>query len=196
MRSDDLHVDHATPQTRHQCLRVPAENVHDKRPGHTGEYRPGIVGNLGAGLGRDEGGEGVHARLDGEFAERQHRARENVDDNLVLVSIATGTGFDFVAAKTMRIHCLALFSQSIPSGDSYLLANAPRLPAEDCIPAQQTGKEAVVSAFLPGACGIDAPEEDHGGFIDDGERGEIPSVLARCFQDELELFPEPMRCIR
>lgn len=72
------------------------------------------------------------------------------------------------------------------------MANAPRLPAEDRIPAQQTGKEAVVPAFLPGPCGIDVPEDQHGGLVDHGECGEVPGVLACSFEDESELFPESM----
>lgn len=66
------------------------------------------------------------------------------------------------------------------------------MPAEDCIPAQQTGEEAVVPAFLSGACGVDASENEHGGFVDHGEGGEVPGVLACGFEDELELFPESM----
>lgn len=92
----------------------------------------------------------------------------------------------------MCIDCLGDSSGQSKVGDSYLLANAPWLPAEDRIPAQQTSKEAVVPAFLPGACGIDVPEDKHGGFVNDGECGEVPSVLARGFEDELELFPESM----
>lgn len=64
-----LHVDHATPQTRHQGLGVPAENVHDHSPGHTGEDGPGMVGDLGASLSAEEGGEGVHVGFDGKFGE-------------------------------------------------------------------------------------------------------------------------------
>lgn len=77
-----LHVNHAAPQTRYQGVRVPAENVHDESPAQTGEDGPGVVGDLGAGFGADEGGERVHVGLDGEFGEGEHHACEHVDDDL------------------------------------------------------------------------------------------------------------------
>lgn len=77
-------------------------------------------------------------------------------------------------------------------GYSYLLANASTLSAEDGIPAQQTCEEAVIPAFLPAAAGVDVPEKDHGCFIDHRECGKVSSVLARCFQDELDLLTESM----
>jgi hypothetical protein len=79
---------------------------------------------------------------------------------------------------------------------SYLLADTSRLSAEDRIPSQQARKEAIVPAFLPGAGGVDVPENDHGRLVDHGECGEVPSVLARCLEDELDLFSESIRCIR
>lgn len=78
----DAHVDHATPQTGRQGLRVPSEKIHDECPAETGKGRPGIVGDLGAGFGGDEGGERVHVRFDGEFGEGEHNAGEDIDDNL------------------------------------------------------------------------------------------------------------------
>ena len=38
---------------------------------------------------------------------------------------------------------------------AYLLANASALSAEDRIPTQQTGKEAIVSAFFPDVGWVD-----------------------------------------
>jgi hypothetical protein len=40
---------------------------------------------------------------------------------------------------------------------AYLLANASPLSAEDRVSTQQTRKEAVIAAFLPGTCGGDVP---------------------------------------
>jgi hypothetical protein len=78
----DAHVDHATPQTGRQSLRVPSEKIHDECPAQTGKCRPGIVGDLGAGFGGDEGGERVHVRFDGQFGEGEHNASEDINDNL------------------------------------------------------------------------------------------------------------------
>lgn len=76
----------------------------------------------------------------------------------------------------------------------YLLANTSRASAKDCIPTQQARKEAVISALLPGCCGVDVAEDDHGGLVDHRECGEVPSMLACCLEDELDLFPESMSC--
>ena len=78
----NAHVDHATPQTGCQGFWVPPEKIHDEGPAQTGKDRPGIVGDLGAGFGGDEGGEWVHIGLDGEFGEGEHNASEDIDDNL------------------------------------------------------------------------------------------------------------------
>lgn len=79
---DDIHIDHTTPQARRQGLRVPSENIHDKGPAAAGECGPGVIVNLGPGFGGEERGEGVHVGFDSEFAEGQHHASEDVDDNL------------------------------------------------------------------------------------------------------------------
>jgi hypothetical protein len=41
-----------------------------------------VIVNLGPGFRGEERGEGVHVGLDGEFAEGQHHASEDVDDDL------------------------------------------------------------------------------------------------------------------
>ena len=33
-------------------------------------------------------------------------------------------------------------------------------------------------------------EGEEGGFVEDGESGEVAGVLARCFYDEVEFFAE------
>ena len=73
---------------------------------------------------------------------------------------------------------------------SYLLADTPPLSSEDGIPAQQARKEAVVTALLCRACGVNVSEDNHGRFVNDCESRKIARMLACCFQDELELFPE------
>lgn len=112
----------------------------------------------------------MHVGLDGEFGQGEHHACEDVDDDL---------GWLVYCIQIVVEEGMCLFPLFLR--DSYLLANAPRVPAEDRISAQQTGEEAVVPAFLPGACGIDVPEDEHGGFVDHGECGEVSGVLARGF---------------
>lgn len=78
----NIHIHHATPQTRRQRLRVPAENVHDHRPGHTGENGVSIIRDLRAGIGCDEGGERVHVGLDGELGKSKHHTRKDINNDL------------------------------------------------------------------------------------------------------------------
>lgn len=73
--------------------------------------------------------------------------------------------------------------------NTYLLANTARLSSENCIPAQQACKETIISSLLPGTTWY-IPENDHRGLVDDGECGEVPRVLAGCFQNELGLFTD------
>lgn len=73
--------------------------------------------------------------------------------------------------------------------NTYLLANTARLSSENCIPAQQACKETIISSLFPGATWY-IPENDHGGFVDDGEGREVPRVLAGCFQNKLGLFAD------
>lgn len=71
--------------------------------------------------------------------------------------------------------------------NTYLLANTARLSSENRIPAQQACKETIISSLFSGAT-WDIPENDHRGLVNDGECGEVPRVLAGCFQNELGLF--------
>lgn len=71
--------------------------------------------------------------------------------------------------------------------NTYLLANTARLSSENCIPAQQACKETIISSLFPGATWY-IPENNHRGFVDDGECGEVPRMLAGGFQNELGFF--------
>lgn len=54
--------------------------------------------------------------------------------------------------------------------------------AEDGVAAEETGEEGVVLAlFAVGRC---VSQEEHGGFVDEGEEAEVAGVLAGCFVDE------------
>jgi hypothetical protein len=80
-----LQVDvvHARAQARLQVLGVAAEEVHDEAPGDRGEDGPGVVADGGRrGLLRHHG-EAV-AGLHGQPRQRQHHAREHVDDDLLV----------------------------------------------------------------------------------------------------------------
>lgn len=61
---------------------MPPENIHDHRPGHTRENGVGIIRDLSACIGCDEGGEGVHVRLDSELGESEHHTGEDVNNDL------------------------------------------------------------------------------------------------------------------
>jgi hypothetical protein len=53
--------------------------------------------------------------------------------------------------------------------------------AEDGVAAQQAGEEGVVMALF--ACRGRVAQEEHGGFVDEGEEAEVARVLARRFED-------------
>lgn len=53
---------------------------------------------------------------------------------------------------------------------------------EDCVAAQQTGKEGIVVPFFAGWGSMS--EEEHGGFVDEGEEAEVTRMLAGRFVDE------------
>lgn len=57
--------------------------------------------------------------------------------------------------------------------------------AEDCVPAEQAGKEGVVVTLFTGGGGV--AQEEHAGFVDEGEETEVASVLARGFVHERAL---------
>lgn len=61
---------------------MPAPNIHNRRPGHASKDRVCVIGDLCACFGRDKRGERVHIRLNSDFGEREHHARENVNDDL------------------------------------------------------------------------------------------------------------------
>ena len=54
--------------------------------------------------------------------------------------------------------------------------------AEDRVPTDKAGEEGVVVAFFASGRGV--PEEQHGGFVDQGEEGEVAGVLAGGFEDK------------
>lgn len=54
--------------------------------------------------------------------------------------------------------------------------------AEDGVAAEETREERVVLALF--AVGRGVAEEEHGGFVDEGEEAEVAGVLAGCFVDE------------
>lgn len=92
-----------------------------------------------------------------------------------------------VEAESIRESKIEWFPQLGESPNPYLLANTARLSSEDCIPAQQACKEAIISAFFPGATWY-IPEKYHRGLVNHGKCGEVPRMLAGCFQNELRLF--------
>lgn len=62
---------------------MPLEQVHDRSPGQTGKQRPGVVADDGAPVGLRYSGQAMTG-LDGQVSERQHDARKDVDDNLLV----------------------------------------------------------------------------------------------------------------
>jgi hypothetical protein len=52
--------------------------------------------------------------------------------------------------------------------------------AEDGIAAEETGEEGVVVALFSRRGGV--AEDEHGGFVDEGEEAEVTSVLASGFE--------------
>jgi len=54
--------------------------------------------------------------------------------------------------------------------------------SEDCVAAEQTGEEGIVVPLFP--CGRSVAEEEHGGFVDEGEEAEVAGVLSCGFVDE------------
>jgi hypothetical protein len=52
---------------------------------------------------------------------------------------------------------------------------------EDCVAAEEAREEGVVVPFFLGGRGV--PQEEHGGFVDEGEEAEIAGVLASGFVD-------------
>ena len=53
--------------------------------------------------------------------------------------------------------------------------------AEDCVAAEETCQERVVVPLFLGRRGV--AEEEHGGFVDEGEEAEVAGVLAGGFVD-------------
>lgn len=62
---------------------MPLEQVHHRSPGQTGKQRPGVVADDGAPVGLRYSGQAMTG-LDGQVSERQHDARKDVDDNLLV----------------------------------------------------------------------------------------------------------------
>lgn len=54
--------------------------------------------------------------------------------------------------------------------------------AEDGVAAEQAGEEGIVVALFTGWGGV--AEEEHRGFVDEGEEAEVAGMLARGFVDE------------
>lgn len=76
-------VGHAGAQARLQVVGVVAEEVHDEAPGGGGEDGPGVARDEGGGpLPRHEGQ--AAARRHRQPRQRQHHAREDVDDDLLV----------------------------------------------------------------------------------------------------------------
>lgn len=54
--------------------------------------------------------------------------------------------------------------------------------AEDCVAAQEAGEEGVVVPLFASGGGV--AQEEHGGFVDEGEEAKIAGVLPCGFVDE------------
>ena len=54
--------------------------------------------------------------------------------------------------------------------------------AEDVVPTEEAREEGIVLALF--AVGRRVPQEEHCGFVDEGEEAEVAGVLAGCFVDE------------
>lgn len=72
--------------------------------------------------------------------------------------------------------------------DNLLVDTTLDSPAEDKMPAYQPGEECVSGRFLAG--GRRYSEEEHDGFVDGGESGEVARVLPCGFEDEAGFFVE------
>lgn len=78
-------VGHAAAEGGLQVVGVVAEEVHDGGPAGGGEDGPGVVRYAGGHLlARHEGEARTPLGLDGEPGEREHHAREHVDDDLLV----------------------------------------------------------------------------------------------------------------
>lgn len=63
---------------------------------------------------------------------------------------------------------------------------------EDGVAAEQPGEERVVVALFARGGGV--AEEEHGGFVDEGEEAEVAGVLARGVEDEATFCAEAAGC--
>jgi hypothetical protein len=78
-----IYVVHAAAQAGLQLSRMPAEQPHNHTPTRRGEDGPGVVADGARVCGLRDDWEAV-ARLDGEARHRQHDAREDIDDDLLV----------------------------------------------------------------------------------------------------------------
>ena len=61
---------------------MPAEEVHNHSPAHTGKNWPCVFLYVGSSTGGYEGGEGVHVRLHGQLGKSQQHPGKDVNDDL------------------------------------------------------------------------------------------------------------------
>lgn len=61
-------------------------------------------------------------------------------------------------------------------------------PAKDDVATSQTGKEGVIWAFFARSDGVDQPQDQHGGLVNDGESGQIAGMLFCGPEDQPNLF--------
>ena len=72
----------------------------------------------------------------------------------------------------------------------YLLGHTCLAPTKHSIPSQRAGEETIISTLLPDRGRIDAAQYDHRGLVDEREGCQIPSMLARGFQDKFGFLAE------
>lgn len=77
-------VRHAAPQAGLQLGGVPPKEVHDGGPRDAGEDGPRVEADGGAVARLRHHGQAVAAGLHGQPRQRQHDAREDVDDDLLV----------------------------------------------------------------------------------------------------------------
>ena len=71
--------------------------------------------------------------------------------------------------------------------DDLLVHAALATAAEDGVAAQQAGQEGVVAAFAGFRGEVFVVQEEHAGFVEEGEGGEVAGVSASGFEDETDL---------